>query len=297
MAAADLQAMQQVIYGLLRDTGRRPGEIVRLEGRLCRGDRRPAESRLRQPQGRAQRAGCRSRARPPRTFSPGSATGPNGWATGHPTLVVPDSAAQGRQSLGHITRVASPGRSGSGWRRSGPLTARCSARRGACSIRRSLIFPYALRHSTPNATPMPEFRRRAEGVDGPPLRPNHYGLLPDQPEEEAAGDPGGGLAHPRRLRQTCPFHEPLAWERVPVCALRELHRAFEHQSRRQLVPAPVPVRRMWLLPTGSLIPARHRRACGQPASGLETARAIGVADYVKAISSPRSTPAPRWPRQ
>jgi len=98
MAAADLQAMQQVIYGLLRDTGRRPGEIVSLKvGCVEVIDGQPNLVYDNHKAGRSA-AGCRSRARPPRTFSPGSAPGRNWVGHGHPTLVVPTPLAQGPAS-------------------------------------------------------------------------------------------------------------------------------------------------------------------------------------------------------
>ena len=41
---------------------------------------------------------------------------------------------------------------------------------------------------------------------------------------------------------------------------RKLHRTLEHQSRRPTLPDPIPVRRMLLLPTGPVLPARNRAA-------------------------------------
>jgi integrase len=103
ITAADLQAMHQVIYRILRDTGRRPGEVVSLNS-VARGHRRPAQFDQR------HHKAARLRRRLPITTETAEAildrerrraklsTPP---AT-HPWL-FPSPLLRSRQSLGHLT--------------------------------------------------------------------------------------------------------------------------------------------------------------------------------------------------
>ena len=94
IAAADLQQMHQVIYQILRDTGRRPGEVVSLRAWLRRGDRRPAQPGLRQPQGGADAPPALDHRRHRRDH-PGLAAAPRfaARAPGPGPVAVPQPAA------------------------------------------------------------------------------------------------------------------------------------------------------------------------------------------------------------
>jgi len=63
--------------------------------------------------------------------------------------LFPTPLLRARSHSATSPRVASPGSFGNLVAKIGPLTASARPRRGACSIRPELIFPYALRHSTP----------------------------------------------------------------------------------------------------------------------------------------------------
>jgi len=248
---------------------------------------------LRQPQGRAHAPPVADHGETAEdVLRLGAPPGRTGWAPVTNVGCFPLRCSGPPVHSAHH-RVASPGRSGSGWRRSG-IDSEGSAPAGSLFHSTGASIPYALRHSyAPTPTPMPEFRRRAEGVDGPPLRPNHYGLLPDQPEEEAQAS-GRWALRPRRLRQTAPSRTARLGA-GPCCALRELH---EPSNIKSAAARPVRSSAPDVASTDRiLIPARHRRACGQPAEGILRQPRHRCRDLREGQSRrPDRRPAPRWPR-
>ena len=148
--AAGLQPMHQTIYQILRDTGRRPGEVVSLrtgcvevtggQHNLIYDNHKAGRMRRRLP------------------ITAGTAEIIMAWQQHRARLRVPPALDQwlfpspllrARQSRGHLTPACGgPGVQGLGRPRSAPSTPSCPGRTDARS--RSippLITPYALRHS------------------------------------------------------------------------------------------------------------------------------------------------------
>jgi integrase len=286
MAAADLQAMQQVIYGLLRDTGRRPGEIVSLKvgcvevidgqpnlvydnhkaGRMRR--RLPitgetAEDVLAWERHRAELGG------PPVTQR---------W-------LFPTPLLRARQSLGHITPSCVARAFGIWVAKIGTIDSEVLGPGGEpVPFDRSLIFPYALRHSYAQ-------RHADAGVPVDVLRElmdhlcvqttmGYYRISLKRKQQAIRAV--GSLALDACGRPA-PFTNPLAWERgsvsVPFGSCTE-------PSNIKVGGSSCPLRFQcagcgFYRPDPSYLPAIEEHVASLRAD-LETARAIGVADYVKA---------------
>ena len=133
ISAAELQAMHQVIYQILRDTRRRPGEVVSLRTgcvEITGGQHTLIYDN--------HKAG---RMRRPLPITTGTAqiimAGRSAGRAGHPAraapLAVPSPLLRARQSNGHLTPAAVARRSRHGSPRSGRSTASCADRTGGRS--------------------------------------------------------------------------------------------------------------------------------------------------------------------
>ena len=149
VTAADLGAMQQMIYRLLRDTGRRPGEIVSLklgcietidgQPNLIYDNHKAARMRRRLPITTATAAAVT--AWEARRAGLGDPPATRQW-------LFPSPMLRARQSLGHLTANC-VGRSFQAWTANiGAIDSELIGPDGApAPFDRSLITPYALRHS------------------------------------------------------------------------------------------------------------------------------------------------------
>ncbi|MGH9011287.1 MAG: tyrosine-type recombinase/integrase, partial [Acidimicrobiia bacterium] len=148
IAAADLQAMHQTIYQVLRDTGRRPGEIVSLkigcievidgENNLIYDNHKAARRRRRLPITRDTTAIILAWER--RREEMPTAPPTRQW-------LFPSPLLRAQQSLGHLT-VACVGRAFKVWREKIPTIDGevLGPDGGPLPFNRSLITPCVLRH-------------------------------------------------------------------------------------------------------------------------------------------------------
>jgi integrase len=284
ISAADLQAMQQTIYRLLRDTGRRPGEIVSLrtgcievidgQPNLVYDNHKAGRMRRRLPitvetaevvlawqRRRAEIAG------PPLTHQ---------WLFRTPLL-------RAQQSVGHLT-AGSVARAFKIWvAKIGNIDSEVLGPDGTpLAFEPSLIFPYALRHSYAQ-------RHADAGVPVDVLRElmDHASVQTTMgyyrislKRKQQAIRAVGSLAIDASGRPA-PFSNPLAWERASVSV------PFGNCTEPSNVKAgggSCPIRFQcagcgFYRPDPSYLPAIEEHIAGLRAD-LETARAIGAAGYV-----------------
>ena len=282
--AADLQAMQQTIYRLLRDTGRRPGEIVSLrtgcievidgQRNLVYDNHKTGRMRRRLPitaetaevvlawqRRRAEMAG------PPLTHP---------WLFRTPLL-------RDQQSVGHLT-ASCVARALEIWvAKIGNIDSEVLGLDGTpLAFEPSLIFPYALRHSYAQ-------RHADAGVPVDVLRElmDHASVQTTMgyyrislKRKQQAIRAVGSFAIDASGRPA-PFVNPLAWERAPASV------PFGNCTEPSNVKAgggSCPIRFQcagcgFYRPDPSYLPAIEEHIASLRAD-LETARAIGAADYV-----------------
>lgn len=286
VAAVELQAMQQTIYRLLRDTGRRPGEVVSLrvgcietidgQPNLIYDNHKAARMRRRLPittdTAETVLAWERRRAElsdPPATHQ---------W-------LFPSPMLRARQSLGHLTANC-VGRSFQAWMAKIPaIDGELIGPDGnPLPFDRSLVTPYALRHSYAQ-------RHADAGVPVDVLRElmDHLSVQTTMGyyrislhRKQQAIRAVGSLALDAK-GNPAPFTNPLAWERASVSV------PFGNCTEPSNVRAgggSCPIRFQcagcsFYRPDPSYLPAIEEHTASLRAD-RETARAIGAADYVLA---------------
>lgn len=286
ISGADLRAMQQTIYRLLRDTGRRPGEIVGLkvgcievidgQHNLVYDNHKAARMRRRLP------------------ITADTAEAVLSWErrragiTGAPVTrqwLFPSPLLRAQQSLGHIT-ASCVARAFKIWTaKIGHFDSEVLGPGGApLPFDRRLIFPYALRHSYAQ-------RHADAGVPVDVLRE----LMDHRSVQTTMGYYRVSLKRKRQAIATvgslafdananaAPFTDPLAYERASVSV------PFGNCTEPSNVKAgggSCPIRFQcagcgFYRPDPSYLPAIEEHVASLRAD-LETARAMGAADYVTA---------------
>ena len=286
ISGADLRAMQQTIYRLLRDTGRRPGEIVGLkvgcievidgQHNLVYDNHKAARMRRRLP------------------ITADTAEAVLSWErrragiTGAPVTrqwLFPSPLLRAQQSLGHIT-ASCVARAFKIWTaKIGHFDSEVLGPGGApLPFDRRLIFPYALRHSYAQ-------RHADAGVPVDVLRE----LMDHRSVQTTMGYYRVSLKRKRQAIATvgslafdananaAPFTDPLAYERASVSV------PFGNCTEPSNVKAgggSCPIRSQcagcgFYRPDPSYLPAIEEHVASLRAD-LETARAMGAADYVTA---------------
>ena len=284
ISAADLQAMHQTIYRLLRDTGRRPGEIVSLrtgcievidgQPNLVYDNHKAGRMRRRLPitAGTAEVVLAWERRRaempgPPVTHQ---------WLFRTPLL-------RAQQSVGHLT-ASCVARAFKIWvAKIDNIDSEVLGPGGTpLAFERSLIFPYALRHSYAQ-------RHADAGVPVDVLRDlmdhasvqttmGYYRISLKRKQQAIRAI--GSLAVDANGKPA-PFANPLAWERASVSV------PFGNCTEPSNVKAggsSCPIRFQcagcgFYRPDPSYLPAIEEHLASLR-SDLETARAIGAAGYV-----------------
>ncbi len=286
LSAADLQAMYQTIYRLLRDTGRRPGEIVSLklgcievidgQHNLVYDNHKAARMRRRLPvtaetahvvlAWEKHRAGI---AGPPVTRQ---------W-------LFPTPLLRARQSVGHITASA-VARAFKIWTaKIGHIDSEVLGPSGdPLSFELSLIFPYALRHSYAQrhadaGVPVDVLRELMDHVAiGTTMGYYRISLKRKQQAIRSVGslaiDANG---------KSAPYTNPLAWERASVSVP---FGSCTEPSNVKAGGGSCPIRFQCAVcgfyrPDPSYLPAIEEHVASLRAD-VETARAMGAADYVTA---------------
>ena len=269
IAAADLQQMHQVIYQILRDTGRRPGEVASLrtgcvevtggQHNLIYDNHKAGRMRRRLP------------------ITAGTAEIILSWQLHRASLRVPPALdrwlfpsplLRARQSRGHIT-PSCVARGFKAWTgQIGVIDSELPGPGGTpVPFDPSLITPYALRHSYAQ-------RHADAGVPVDVLKElmDHASVTTTMgyyqvslKRKQQAIRVVGQLAtdasrQPRPVRQHHRLRAGLGRG-----AVRQLHRAVQRQRRRRRLPDPLPVRRLRLLPARPLLPAGPRTAHRRPA--------------------------------
>ncbi|MGH9137865.1 MAG: tyrosine-type recombinase/integrase [Acidimicrobiales bacterium] len=284
MTAADLQAMHQTIYRLLRDTGRRPGEVASLKlgcvevidgqhnliydnhkaGRLRRRLPITAETAATVMAWEQQRAGLRD---PPATRQ---------W-------LFPSPILRSRQAIGHLG-AACIGRAFRAWTAQIPVIEGELLGAGGTPVAfdRSLLTPYALRHSYAQ-------RHADAGVPVDVLRE----LMDHRSVQTTMGYYHVSLGRKQQAiarvgsfavdadGNSSPFADPLAYERASVSV------PFGNCTEPSNVKAGgghCPIRFQcagcsFYRPDPSYLPALEDHIASLRAD-RETARAIDAADYV-----------------
>ena len=284
IAAADLQAMQQVIYRLLRDTGRRPGEVTSLHlgclefidgcHNLIYDNHKAGRMRRRLPITTETADAVLAWER--RRDQLGDPTATRGW-------LFPSPMLRSHQALGHLG-AACVARAFHFWvQRIGTIDGELLGPGGTpVPFDPALIVPYALRHSYAQ-------RHADAGVPVDVLRElmdhrsvqttmGYYRVSLRRKQQairrvgslatDADGDPS-------------PFASPLAYERASVSV------PFGNCTEPSNVKAgggACPIRFQcagcgFYRPDPSYLPALEEHGASLRAD-LETARAIGAADYV-----------------
>jgi integrase len=286
IAAVDLQAMHRTIYALLRDTGRRPGEVVSLKvgcietidghPNLVYDNHKAARKRRRLPvtteTAAAVAAWERHRAElgdPPLT---------QGW-------LFPSPLLRARQSVGHLT-ASCVARAFKLWAARIPIIESELIGPDATPVpfARTLIVPYALRHSYAQ-------RHADAGVPVDVLRE----LMDHRSVQTTMGYYSVSLHRKRQAIRSvgalaldadgnpAPLANPLAWERASVSV------PFGNCTEPSNVKAgggSCPIRFQcadcgFYRPDPSYLPAIEEHIASLRAD-RETAHAIGAADYVMA---------------
>ncbi|MDQ6617317.1 MAG: tyrosine-type recombinase/integrase, partial [Actinomycetota bacterium] len=268
ISAADLQAMHQTIYRILRDTGRRPGEVVSL--RVGCIEVIDGQHNLIYDNHKAAR-----RRRLPITAD--TAPVVLAWERHRADLSTPPATHQwlfpspllrARQSLGHLTANC-VGRAFNAWMERAPtIDSEVLGPDGTpLPFDRSLVTPYVLRHSYA--------QRHADA--GVPVD-----VLKELLDHAAIGTTMGYYSISLKRKQhairavgslavdangnPAPFAGALAYERASVSVpFGNWHRTLQRQGGRRALSDPVPVCGLRLLPARPLLPARHRRTHRQPA--------------------------------
>ncbi len=286
MSAADMKAMHQAIYRILRDTGRRPGEVVSLEvgcvevingqHNLIYDNHKAARLRRRLPI-TAETAGAILAWEAHRA---GLATPPavRRW-------LFPSPQRRSNQALGHLTSSA-VGRAFRAWVRKIPtIDSELLGPDGTpLAFDRSLIIPYALRHSYAQ-------RHADAGVPVDVLKE----LLDHRAVQTTLGYYSVSLKRKAHAIATvgslavdadakpAPFTDAVAYERASVSV------PFGNCTEPSNVRAGgghCPIRFQcagcgFYRPDPSYLPALEGHVAGLRAD-RETARAIGAAEYVLA---------------